>query len=51
MRISFSLLSVQLRWGRLKLGWSLLNQEFPRLCHVGIIGFSGGEDGAEWDMI
>ena len=24
---------------RLKLGWSLLNPEFPRLCHVGIIGF------------
>ena len=26
---------------RLKLGWSLLNPEFPRLCHVEIIGFPG----------
>ncbi len=26
---------------RLHLGWSALNPEFPRLCHVGIIGFPG----------
>ena len=28
---------------RLKLGWSFLNSEFPRLCHVGMIGFPGKE--------
>lgn len=26
---------------RLKLGWSFLNPKFPRLCHVGIVGFPG----------
>ncbi len=30
---------------RLKLGWSFLNSEFPRLCHVGMIGFPGEEMG------